>query len=135
MLFLFFLVGLAVGSFLNVLILRTNTGMKLGGRSRCLSCLKKLEWPDLIPVVSYLVIRGRCRHCGSGISIQYPMVEMLTGFVFISLAYFMNPLAGDAASLIRYILASAFFSVLIAISVYDFRHKIIPDQFSIALFV
>lgn len=130
-----FLLGLAIGSFLNVLILRTNTGMKLGGRSRCFSCLKKLEWTDLIPVVSYLTIRGRCRHCGSGISIQYPLVEMATGIVFVSLAYFMNPLVGGIVPILRYVLAAAFFSILVAISLYDIRHKIIPDQFSVALFV
>src|SRR3989338_2700311 len=84
LLFLFFL-ALAIGSFLSVLVLRINTGESLSGRSRCFSCLAKLQWHDLVPLLSFFAIRGRCRYCGSGISLQYPVVEFLSGVIFVSL--------------------------------------------------
>ncbi len=124
-----FLLGLAVGSFLNVLILRLNTGMTLGGRSRCFSCLSKLQWYDLLPIISYLTIRGRCRYCKSKISLQYPAVEFFAGAIFVSAALFLNPVEEP----LKYILSTVFFSILLAVSVYDLRHKIIPDQLSLAL--
>ena len=131
-----FLFGLCIGSFLNVLILRTNTGENLGGRSRCFSCLRKLEWHDLIPVISYITIRGKCRYCKSRVSLQYPIVEATAGIIFVSVAYVMfgadMPLA--PVQIMQYALVCSFFAVLLAISVYDLRHKIIPDQFSVALF-
>lgn len=135
---LFFLLGLIVGSFLNVLVLRTNSGETLKGRSRCFSCLQKLAWYDLIPLASYFFIRGRCRYCGSAVSVQYPVVEFLTGVIFASIALVASPLEGElmvsGAGLVRYLLIASFFSLLLAASVYDIRHKIIPDQFSLALF-
>jgi len=135
--FLFFL-GLAMGSFLNVVILRFNTGETLRGRSRCFSCLKKLEWYDLVPLASYFAIRGRCRYCGSGISAQYPIVELASGFLFVSLGWLYFSEASFVAfdiTMARFLLVSIFFLLLLAISVYDLRHKIIPDEFSLALLV
>lgn len=132
-----FLFGLAIGSFLNVLVLRFNTGETLRGRSRCFSCLKKLEWIDLVPLASYLVVRGRCRYCGSGISIQYPIVELITGVVFVLIGrvFFMPmPLQVTVVLFMEFLLALVFFSALIAVSVYDVRHKIIPDELSVFLF-
>lgn len=139
--FLFFL-GLAMGSFLNVVILRFNTGETLRGRSRCFSCLKKLEWHDLIPLASYFAIRGRCRYCGSGISIQYPIVELISGLLFASLGWFYfadAPLVGLGVmfniTMAQFLLVAFFFFILLTISVYDLRHKIIPDEFSLTLLV
>lgn len=132
----FFVLGLIIGSFLNVVILRTNTGETLKGRSRCFSCLRKLEWIDLLPVLSFLSVKGRCRYCGSKISLQYPLVELLTGIVFASSAYFFFgnvPYIVFDVLFVRYILVITFFSVLIAMSIYDARHKIIPDQYSLIL--
>src|SRR3989344_4610733 len=136
LLFLFFL-GLAIGSFLNVLVLRINTGESLSGRSRCFSCLAKLQWHDLVPLLSFFAIRGRCRYCGSGISLQYPVVEFLSGVIFVSLGTLAFETFADffsSFSVTQYIFAVVFFSLLLAIAVYDARHKIIPDQLSIALF-
>ncbi len=138
MLTFLFLFGLAIGSFLNVVILRFNTGETLHGRSRCFSCLKKLEWHDLIPLASYFAIRGRCRYCGSGISAQYPIVELASGLLFVSLGwlYFSDAaLVAFDITMARFLLVSIFFLLLLAISVYDIRHKIIPDEFSLALLV
>jgi leader peptidase (prepilin peptidase) / N-methyltransferase len=135
---LLFFVGIAIGSFLNVLILRVNTGEGVGGRSRCFSCLKKLGWADLVPIASYVSIRGRCRYCKSKVSLQYPLVELVTGVIFVVIAIMMFGYRGPVFSnelFLSYALTVAFFSTLIAISVYDIRHKIIPDQFSLALFI
>src|ERR1700752_70221 len=80
-----FVFGTIIGSFLNVVALRYNTGFSLGGRSRCFSCGKTLYWYKLIPLFSFLIQGGRCRKCHSQISIQYPLVEALTGLVFLGL--------------------------------------------------
>ncbi len=134
---LLFLLGIAIGSFLNVLVLRVNTGENMRGRSRCFSCLKKLGWHDLVPILSYITIRGRCRYCKSKVSLQYPLVELVTGAIFVIIGVMMfgydMPVISYSQFAI-YLLTVAFFSMLVAISAYDARHKIIPDQFSIALF-
>ncbi len=118
--------GLIVGSFLNVVILRYNTGRTIGGRSACLSCGEALRARELIPVISYFLQRGRCRSCGSGVSAQYPIVEALGGVLFLGV-YLINlpPVAA--------VLALAVGALLIVIGVYDVLHKIIPDQFVYAL--
>jgi leader peptidase (prepilin peptidase)/N-methyltransferase len=73
--------GLCVGSFLNVVILRQGTGA-FSGRSSCMSCAKTLAWYDLVPIASWVFLRGRCRACDSSISIQYPLVEGATAILF-----------------------------------------------------
>jgi prepilin signal peptidase PulO-like enzyme (type II secretory pathway) len=78
----FFVFGSIIGSFLNVLILRFNTGATFGGRSKCFSCGRELRWYDLVPILSFLFLRGRCRFCKSKISLQYPTVELITGLIF-----------------------------------------------------
>ena len=126
-----FCLGLAVGSFLNVVVFRINTGETLRGRSRCLACLKKLDWSDLVPLFSFAIIRGRCRSCGSQVSIQYPIVEFLSGGVFVAAGRAFDP----QTDIIAFAATAVFFCTLLAISVYDIRHKIIPDQFAATLLV
>lgn len=116
---LFGLFGLIIGSFLNVLILRRGL-CNLGGRSACMTCAARIAWYDNIPLFSWFILRGRCRACGSRISMQYPLVEALTGAVFALLGGADLSLPVLAVSLP----ASA---LLIAIAVYDVRHTIIPD--------
>ena len=114
--------GLIIGSFLNVLILREGT-RDLGGRSECMRCKEQLTWRDLIPVFSWLVLRGRCRHCKAHISMQYPLVEAGTAALFILIG--MSPLM-----LFQAVVACVFVSLLIAITVYDLQHLLIPDRWS-----
>ncbi len=124
----FGVLGLIVGSFLNVLILRKGV-MSLSGRSKCPSCGKLIYWYDNIPVISWLILRGRCRNCGSSISLQYPLVEALTGILFLlvgTAAYPAFLLSSTAALLL--LLELTMVSILIAITVYDLRHTIIPDE-------
>src|SRR3989344_8884577 len=82
---IFFLFGLIIGSFLNVVIFRFNTGHTFGGRSGCMTCQNKLCWYELIPMISFFALRGRCRKCKAKISIQYPIVELLSGLIFAGL--------------------------------------------------
>jgi leader peptidase (prepilin peptidase)/N-methyltransferase len=119
-LFVFFL-GLIVGSFLNVVVYRYNTGLSMvNDRSKCMSCARQLSWYDMIPVFSYLGQGGRCRTCLSNVSIQYPLVELATGAVFVFLFRAGVTPLGALFSLIV-------FSILLVIAVYDMRHTIIPD--------
>ncbi len=110
-----FFVGLAVGSFANVLIDRLPKGQSvLWGRSRCDYCKKTLRSWELIPVVSYVLQRGRCRRCHKRLSYQYPLIELVTavGFVFLypQFAYWI------------------IFSSLLIIFVSDLKYQIIPDS-------
>lgn len=123
-----FLFGLIIGSFLNVVILRYRTGRTILGRSACFSCGTILTWQDLIPVLSFLSIRGKCRRCGSKISRQYPAVELLTGFVFL-LIFWQVGYSFSAESLLSLLYLLIIWALLILILVYDLRHKIIPNSF------
>lgn len=125
--------GLIIGSFLNVVILRFNTQKGINGRSQCFSCAKKLEWYELLPVVSFVALWGRCKGCRSPISLQYPMVEGSTAVLFVLLYYAILPI--DLPSLIYLVLHMIAAAILIVIFVYDLRHKIIPDSLSFTLMV
>lgn len=136
--FIFFVLGLIIGSFLNVVICRMNTSKSLGGRSACMSCHHKLCWYELIPLFSFLFLRGRCRNCKTKISFRYLLVEFVTGVVFCLLFFKLS--VGDKfffgggdilAFIITYTYYAVMFSLLIVIAVYDLRHKIIPDSFSL----
>ncbi|MEX0930164.1 MAG: prepilin peptidase [Candidatus Paceibacterota bacterium] len=137
-----FLLGLIVGSFLNVVILRYNTGRSFtAGRSICFACGKLLHWFENIPVLSYVLLRGACRGCKSKISIQYPLIEIATGLLFLA-AWLSVTGAMDHGLwttdfsrlgtdvIIPTLFYFAAFSLLVIIFVYDFYHKIIPDVFS-----
>lgn len=136
-----FLIGLAIGSFLNVVVFRTRGDEKLGGRSKCPHCGVELRPRDMIPVVSYFVLGGRCRHCGQPISIQYPLVEFGTAILFclFFLRYFYGfslPLGLDAAHSIVYLIRDLVFVVfLIILFVYDLKYYLILDRFSIPAMV
>ncbi len=131
-----FLLGTIIGSFLNVVIYRFNTGRTpMDGRSICMSCSHNLSWYELIPILSFLVQKGRCRKCSSSISSQYPIVEFLTGFVFVLLAWRFMPLFNLSLKIYELVLIyfMIIFATMIVISVYDIRHKIIPDKLIIFL--
>lgn len=126
-----FLLGTIIGSFLNVVIFRFNTGKTLvNGRSICMSCNKTLNWYELIPLFSFLIQSGKCRKCASAISNQYPLVEFGTGLVFALIAFHFLPILSLSYGTYIFLvtLFSFIFSILIVVTVYDIRHKIIPDQ-------
>ena len=117
-----FVFGLIFGSFLNCVIYRLHSGESfLKGRSFCPNCQHILSWPDLIPVFSFLILKGKCRYCSQKISWQYPLVELATGFLFVSLLNLTQ-----VRPVYFYLLLMACF--LIIIFVYDLKHYLIPDQ-------
>lgn len=117
---LIFLYGIIIGSFLNVCIYRIPKKENIATtRSHCMSCGYQLKWYDLVPLFSYLVLRGKCRKCGSRISVQYPLVEALNGGLYL-LIFWRYGLSVD--SLLYCLLVSA----LIVLSVIDFRTYEIP---------
>ena len=107
-----FVFGLLIGSFLNVLGLRWGSSKGFGGRSFCVSCEKSLHWYELIPVISFVGLRGKCSRCKSKISWQYPLVELWTALIFATVPLLTIPV----------------FCIYVVITIYDIRHKIIPEN-------
>lgn len=137
MAFLVALLGLLIGSFLNVVIYRLRTGER-GWRSRsaCPDCHAVLRASDLVPLVSFAVLRGRCRSCRGQISWQYPLVEAATSLLFLW-AYFVHGgesglMAGGWLPLLRDL---AFVSGLVVIFVIDFRDQVVFDSVTLPLAV
>lgn len=121
-----FVIGLLVGSFLNVCIFRIPEGKSIvWPPSHCTSCNNKLRILDLVPVISYLFLRGKCRNCKEKISVQYPLVELLTAIIFLLLFIKYS----FSISLIAY---AYLMSILIAVFFIDLKHRIIPDGLVIA---
>ncbi|MFZ1019504.1 MAG: prepilin peptidase [Minisyncoccia bacterium] len=122
---IFFIFGLIIGSFLNVVIFRLNTQKSfwkaLGGRSGCMVCRHTLSWYELVPVFSFLGLKGRCLKCKTKISIQYPLVELATGIIFAGLFLKLQVFN------FIYFYYAFIFALLLIIAVYDLKHKIIPD--------
>jgi len=130
---IFFIFGLIIGSFLNVVIFRLNTQKTFGGRSICLSCQHQLSWYELIPLFSFVFLRGRCKNCKTKISIQYPIVEFTVGLIFALLfVKFQDVFFSDVFIFsLTYAYYAIMFSLLVVIATYDIRHKIIPDVLSV----
>src|SRR5580704_2783986 len=106
-----FIFGLAIGSFLNVVALRYDgehflfSNKKLGGRSHCPHCKKTLRWFELIPLVSFAIQGGKCRHCKAPIGWQYPLVELISGIIFVAVPLrfsYVLYLSSHSASLVGF---------------------------------
>ena len=125
----FFLYGIVIGSFLNVLIYRIpkkeNIAIK---RSHCMKCDYQLQWFDLIPLFSWIFLRGKCRKCGQKISVQYPIIEALNG-IFWTLIFLRFEIS------IETLLYCLLFSALLALSMIDFRTFEIPVGFNIFILI
>lgn len=128
----FALLGLCVGSFLNVVILRFGYTERNNPRSHCASCFAPLTVFDLLPVLSYVALKGRCRHCGSAISWQYPLVELVTALLFGATYVMLQP--ATLAQSVELLAFLGFWSALLALVVYDVRHTLIPLQFVYAVY-
>lgn len=118
-------IGAVVGSFLNVCILRLPAEQSVvSPPSRCPQCGSGVRWFDNIPVLSWLILRGRCRNCGNPISIQYPLIELATAILWA----WMAARSGSELESVR---AALFLTLLLGIAMTDAREYIIPDEFSI----
>lgn len=131
--FSIFLFGLAAGSFLNCLIYRLEKNESfLKGRSFCPNCKHTLSWQDLIPLLSFLILKGKCRYCQQKISWQYPVVEITTGALFVLLLNYELRITNYEFFTLNNILYSLFLILnscfLVVIFVYDLKHYIIPDK-------
>lgn len=122
-----FLLGIIIGSFLNVVGLRFNSGLSLMGRSFCVVCRKKLPAWELVPVFSFLLLRGKCSGCKTKISKQYITIELWTGILFVTLFVALFQSSISSFFILSYALLLAIFSIYTVILIYDARHKIIPD--------
>ncbi|MBS4540011.1 prepilin peptidase [Clostridium sp. D2Q-11] len=123
------ILGIIIGSFLNVCIYRIPRQKSISyPPSKCSSCGEELKPWDLIPILSYIFLRGRCRQCNDKISLQYPIVEVLNGLLYLSIYLKL----GLSVLSIMYMLIS---SILIVISFIDYRYQIIPDKILIVGFI
>lgn len=125
-LFFVALLGTVVGSFMNVLIVRTPRDQSVSfPASHCMSCNTPLRIWHNIPILSWLFLRGRCGFCGAKISIQYPIVEALSGLIFLFSALKLGmTFQGLAVALV--------FDLLLALSVIDFYYKMVPDSINLS---
>jgi leader peptidase (prepilin peptidase)/N-methyltransferase len=127
--FYFLILGLIIGSFLNVIIYRLPEGSSIiTPPSHCPKCGTRLKVIDLIPVLSFLSTGGKCRYCNTKISIQYPIVELMTGFFFLA-AYLKF---GFTVQLFIYLLL---ISALISVTFIDYQYMIIPNKITYPLIV
>jgi leader peptidase (prepilin peptidase)/N-methyltransferase len=118
-------IGLCIGSFLNVVIYRVPLKKSIvTPPSRCRNCDYVLKWYDNIPVLSWLWLRGRCRRCGTGVSMQYPIVELITGALFV-LVIWLTPAGPLLAT--RLLLVC----ILIALFGIDLEHQILPNSITL----
>lgn len=130
----FFVLGAVVGSFLNVVIVRFGFNERAGARSQCAACNETLEGLELVPIVSFVALGGTCRHCGSRISLRYPLVELATGILY-ALIYWSWSGATTLPALAAFVALLGFATVMVAVVTYDFRHTLIPIPFLQALYV
>ncbi|MFH2055528.1 MAG: prepilin peptidase [bacterium] len=117
--------GAIIGSFLNVLIYRLPRGEDfVFKRSHCPACRALIHWYDNLPLLSFIILRGRCRNCTAAISVQYPLVELTTGLIFLGsyLQYGLSP---------QMFGVNIFLSLLLVVIVTDFRHYLIPDKITL----
>jgi len=117
--------GLGLGSFINVVVLRLHAGKTLTGRSACPQCHTQLAWYWLVPVLSYVWLHGRCHYCHKPISAQYPLVEAATAALFVVYTvWFLYDPMRLAVNLIVLVF-------LIIIFIYDYKYYVIPDSVSL----
>jgi leader peptidase (prepilin peptidase)/N-methyltransferase len=119
---IFFVLGLAVGSFLNVVAARVPLRRSIvSPGSACMACSTPIAWYDNVPLLSYAVLRGRCRSCGASISLRYPLVELVTALLFAGCVWKFG-LTAEA------VVAVFFCAALVAVSATDLEHGVIPNR-------
>jgi leader peptidase (prepilin peptidase)/N-methyltransferase len=115
-------IGLVLGSFYNVVGIRVPAKESLMGRSHCPKCGKTLGVVELIPVVGYLVLKGKCKGCKSPISIKYPLIELISGSLFLLLFVLLR------GNMVEYIVSISFVSLMLIVVVSDLYYQVVPDK-------
>ncbi|MEK7151647.1 MAG: prepilin peptidase [Patescibacteria group bacterium] len=124
-----FIIGLIVGSFVNVVIYRIPARQSIVfGRSSCTHCLRKLSFYDLVPLISFLILGGRCRSCNKKISLVYPIVEACSGFIFLFSYLFFAHIGTGEWIFIVFIL-----ELFLILAVIDIQHLLLPDSLLLVL--
>lgn len=112
--------GMLIGSFINCVAWRLYKEETIFGRSYCPKCLSKIKWYDNIPLISFLILKGKCRNCAKTISWQYPLVELITGLLFYAAFSFFGP------SSVLLLESFIIISILTLVFIFDFRWYLIP---------
>ncbi|HZJ18447.1 MAG TPA: prepilin peptidase [Patescibacteria group bacterium] len=130
-----FSIGLCIGSFINVVIDRLpKKESVISGRSYCDNCRKKLSWYELIPIISFFILKRKCKVCKTSLSFQYPAIEIITGILVLFSFLFL--ISDKSLNLFTYILLFYYISIIssfIAIFVIDIKYGIIPDKIIVFL--
>lgn len=130
-----FIFGLCFGSFINALVWRIHTKKPIANdRSECPNCHHKLAATDLIPVASWLILRGKCRYCKKPISLQYPLVELATAALFL-LSYWNWPGGVAETSYLQFAIWLVVLVVVIALAVYDLKWMLLPNKLMTPLLI
>lgn len=130
LLLLVFILGCAVGSFVNVVVDRTVRGESILGRSSCDFCHRKLSTFDLVPILSFVGLRARCRYCRRKLSWQYPIVETLIGVLFAATFYTQVSLGTFTSVSLFY--NFVIISILVVVAIFDLKFSLIPTTFVFA---
>jgi prepilin signal peptidase PulO-like enzyme (type II secretory pathway) len=131
-----FVFGLLTGSFLNCIVYRLeNNESFLKGRSFCPICKKNLEWVDLIPLVSFFLLKRKCRYCSKPISWHYPLIEVITGGVFVFVFHQANVINWSFLETTQLIYFLAVSFIFLFVFIYDIKHYIIPDEATISVLI
>ena len=131
-----FILGLCVGSFLNVVIDRIPKGESIiKGRSHCDNCRHLLSWYDLVPLVSFVILKRKCRYCQKIISWQNPLVELTTGLLFVVTYSLMAQIIGQTSFLVTFLFYLIIISGLVTIFFTDLKSRIIPDEVLLILII
>lgn len=126
---LIFALGIIIGSFLNVCIYRIPREESIAfPPSHCTHCSHPLDWYDLIPIVSYFSLRGKCRYCGEGISPQYPIIELLNGILYLFVFHYFG-------LSLEFAFYGFMASILVVICLIDLHEQIIPDELVLLILI
>lgn len=125
-----FVFGVIFGSFISALTWRYPRDISINrGRSICPKCKHQIGWADNIPLLSYLLLGGKCRNCKKHISLRYPLIELTTGIGFVAIVYFITLQGTTLQGVYSIIFILILFLILEAIFIIDLEHQIIPDFF------
>lgn len=123
-----FVLGVCIGSFLNVVIVRLPAERSIVGFSACPQCGTRIRWYDNIPLLSFLLLRGRCRACGGSISFQYPLIELATGLLFGGSALSLGASSFSTwQEWVYLVMVWLVLAVCVVVTVYDIRYYLVPD--------